>query len=241
MIRVRIDKLFPDSEPVVTLKFDYDQLLINIIKDKLSELRLTTRIRNVGGWYPAKKVWFVEKVVWDKMREHLLQQGYEVDHPHSQHDSHWRESIDATPSDMDLRLVFSDWLEEQGDLKEAFVQRKIVEGGWKPYTHQFVSKSNERHWINSTCYGEPFLATIWFRKRTSDFLNCGWVVSCNPVGEHLLPEDLFFRMGEGNIHSHYGIYIWSKQQVTYGKVAIGFKEEKYAWKSLEEGVRLWLK
>ena len=44
----------------------------------------------------------------------------------------WMISLEDNPQDRDLRLVYSDWLEEQGQQEEAEAWRLLIEKGYSP-------------------------------------------------------------------------------------------------------------
>ena len=53
-------------------------------------------------------------------------------------ESAFHRGLDLTPTDWPLRLVYADWLEEQGRLNEAFAQRWMAQEQKRPrFYHKF--------------------------------------------------------------------------------------------------------
>jgi hypothetical protein len=62
-------------DTVVGLRFRYDPGLIQVLKDALRVAGETLYERNLGGWLPEHKAWFVERRAWRIVRQRLVEAG----------------------------------------------------------------------------------------------------------------------------------------------------------------------
>jgi hypothetical protein len=62
-------------DTVVGLRFKYDPALIDTLKDAIRTAARHLRQRNLGGWLPEHKCWFVERRAWRMVRQRLVEAG----------------------------------------------------------------------------------------------------------------------------------------------------------------------
>jgi hypothetical protein len=73
-------------DTVLKLEFRYDAGLIATLKDAIGRARHTVGGKNLGGWLPEHKVWFVERRAWEVVRRHLLAAGCQLVGPEEDED-----------------------------------------------------------------------------------------------------------------------------------------------------------
>jgi uncharacterized protein (TIGR02996 family) len=141
----------------------------------------------------------------------------------------WTVALEHNPSDYDLRLVYSDWLEENGQSHQATIQRHIVSGKFLPARcdGKFFPK---HHKNRKRCW-------VWFERIQGK--GCGlWgdaLLSNQDVERACLDLKVFRKMLAFSYYSDGNIYR-NEIEFDYTPVARGFPTEILAWKALEFGL-----
>jgi hypothetical protein len=68
-------------DTVLTLRFDYDPDVVELVKDALAEARRLTGLFPAGGWLADRRYWFCEHWAWPTVRRRLEQAGHAVNGP----------------------------------------------------------------------------------------------------------------------------------------------------------------
>jgi hypothetical protein len=108
-------------DTVLALKFRYAPELIGALKGALHRAARVLGLRNVGGWLPEHRCWFVERDAWPLVRERLLAAGvYRFKGPEAdnktgydggKHEQRRRGKNDYSPP-ADVRSVVTSWYRE---------------------------------------------------------------------------------------------------------------------------------
>jgi hypothetical protein len=73
-------------DTVLKLEFRYHADLVATLKDAIQRARHVRGGKNLGGWLPEHKAWFVERRAWDIVRQYLLSAGCELVGPEENED-----------------------------------------------------------------------------------------------------------------------------------------------------------
>lgn len=72
------------QDTVIKLTFDYNPDLIASLKKILRHYRdeaidPSRHIFQPGGWNPKEKCWYVERTIWEMVKQDLMYEGYEFE------------------------------------------------------------------------------------------------------------------------------------------------------------------
>lgn len=94
------------------------------------------------------------------------------------------------------KLIFADWLEEQGDLPQALIWRGLAKEGHFPA--QIPARVTN---ASGVPFGDPMWLTCWFWKYEPD--DKTWYYGGIPV-----PENAFITKGDFELLSDDGLLMW---------------------------------